>query len=148
MSTFFSPRANREYQSRLPHERVLEKVAPVGDCWIYTGSVKPNGYGQVGVGSKADGTKTVRYAHRVVYEALVGPIPVGLELDHLCRTRACVNPTHLEPVTPTENLRRGMGPAAVNARKTHCARGHDLPPYQRGKKRFCAPCQQERRAGL
>lgn len=65
-------------------------------------------------------------AHRAVYEHLRGPIPVGLELDHLCRNTRCVNPAHLEPVTHRENALRGVGVSAINAAKTHCKYGHDL----------------------
>ncbi len=65
-------------------------------------------------------------AHRWAYESEVGPVPDGMELDHLCRNRGCVNHDHLEPVTARENVRRGIGPTADNARKTHCPRGHLL----------------------
>ena len=67
-------------------------------------------------------------AHRVSYTLLIGPIPDGLELDHLCRNPKCVNPDHLEPVTHRENCRRGFGPSGINARKTHCPHGHEYTP--------------------
>jgi hypothetical protein len=66
----------------------------------------------------------VRQAHRFAWELLRGAIPDGLTLDHLCRNRRCVNPDHLEPVTAVENTMRGQAPHAINARKTHCLRGH------------------------
>lgn len=65
-------------------------------------------------------------AHRVVYEQVVGPIPDGLVLDHLCRVRCCCNPDHLEPVTHIENIMRGAGTGAANAVKTHCKNGHEF----------------------
>ena len=95
-------------------DRVLDKIDLGHDCWSWLGFVKPNGYGTVGFGQR------VLHAHRVVYEAVVGPIPEGLELDHLCRVRHCVNPDHLEPVAHAENMRR-----AVEAR-THCSHGHEF----------------------
>jgi hypothetical protein len=71
-----------------------------GACWVYP-ALSKNGYARVGSGNK------VLLAHRVIYEALVGPIPAGLVLDHLCANRACVNPAHLEPVTKSQNAIRG-----------------------------------------
>jgi hypothetical protein len=84
-------------------------------CWFYEGNKSWNGYGVFWF----DG-KSIR-AHRYVYELLVGPIPKGLTLDHLCRVRHCVNPDHLEPVTIAENVRRGY---RLYKPKTHCKRGH------------------------
>jgi hypothetical protein len=93
-------------------------------CWIYAGYIDVKGYGVV---YSWDGKKELRYkAHRVMYENIIGTIPGELPLDHLCRVRACINPTHLEPVTLKENILRGEGLAAINARKTHCKRGHEF----------------------
>ena len=67
-------------------------------------------------------------SHRYAYELVIGPIPKGLTLDHLCRVRGCVNPGHLEPVTQRENTLRGTSPVAANPGKTHCPSGH---PYKK-----------------
>ncbi len=88
-------------------------------CWLWLASTS-NGYGQISV----DGHD--RQAHRVAYEMLVGPIPQGLQLDHLCRTQICVNPEHTEPVTQRVNILRGVGITAQAALKTECPQGH---PY-------------------
>jgi hypothetical protein len=109
-------------QEGLPPEFSL-KISLLGDCLLWTGSKTRNGYGVFGY---AHGKKAM--AHRFAYERLIEPIPDGLQLDHLCRNRACVNPHHLEPVTQKVNLLRGIGFAGVNARKTHCPRGHEYTP--------------------
>lgn len=101
-------------------ERFWSKVEKTKGCWNWKASKTPNGYGKfVYQGS------CVR-AHRVAYEMLVGPIPDGLQIDHLCRNRGCVNPKHMEPVTNRENCLRGESQAARNARKTHCVNGHEF----------------------
>lgn len=92
-----------------------------GGCWEWRGRTgSPSGYGYFSVDYKE-----VR-AHRYAYQLLVGPIPDGLTIDHLCRNPSCVNPDHLEPVTMRENTLRGYGPTGQNARKTHCKRGHEF----------------------
>lgn len=122
-------------------ERFWRKVAVTGDlCWTWTGKQSGGGYGYW-----YGGHPTQRLVHRVVYEALVGQIPDGCQLDHLCRNRLCVNPAHLEPVSPRENTRRSTAPAAVNAAKTQCIRGHQFTPentYVRpdGRGRACIAC--------
>jgi len=101
-------------------ERFWSKVDRSGDCWTWTAGRLPKGYGRFHHNGK------LRLAHRVAYEMVVGPIPDGLQLDHLCRNPACVNPVHLEPVTARENTVRGNAPAASRARtKTHCPAGHE-----------------------
>ncbi|MEU6204615.1 HNH endonuclease signature motif containing protein [Micromonospora musae] len=89
-------------------------------------------------------------AHRAAYYLFVGEVAEGLELDHLCRQRRCVNPNHLEPVTGRENVLRGVGLTAKNATKTHCPRGHELAPgnlvpsqLKRGY-RSCLRCSRDR----
>lgn len=104
-----------------PGDWFMQRVAvlPSG-CWEWQGG-KRNEYGHVNYRQRAIGP-----AHRVAYELLIGPVPDGKQIDHLCRTTLCVNPVHLEPVTQRENILRGVSFSAVNARKTHCPKGH---PY-------------------
>ncbi len=94
------------------------KVDATGDCWIWTRATNKHGYGC----ARHQGQRQL--AHRTAYELLVGPIPDGLEPDHLCRNSPCVNPDHIELVTHRTNSLRGYSPPARNARKTHCLRGH------------------------
>lgn len=106
---------------------------PEDGCWDWTGAGRADGYGRLMVG-----WKYIR-AHRFAYRMLVGPIPNGLDLDHLCRNRRCVNPAHLEPVTRRENLARGIGWSGVNGRKKACYKGHPLVMGSNGKRR-CKTC--------
>lgn len=97
---------------------------PWSGCWIWDGQIAKNGYGRIQARYGRGGQD---YAHRVSYRLFVGEIPEGLELDHKCRVRCCVNPAHLEPVTSAENTRRGLGgklAAERHAARTHCANGH------------------------
>lgn len=89
--------------SRLP-PRFWRKVKPDGDCWVWIGAIHKRGYGQFWFG------ETMAQAHRVAYTLLVGNIPEGKQLDHVCHNRACVNPAHLNPVTNKENSENRAGP--------------------------------------
>lgn len=134
---------------RLP-KRFWSKVVPcpMSGCWLWTGSAN-NGYGA----TYHDGRHA--YAHRWSYETFVGAVPTGLDLDHLCRVRPCVNPAHLEPVTRAENGRRSpivrdvcwkanlAVSSAMHRAKTHCPQGHAYTPENTrayGGKRFCVSC--------
>jgi hypothetical protein len=118
----------------------LEDKMLVGDgCWEWMACKDKDGYGIV-----AENGYHMRRAARVVYELWRSPIPEGLQIDHLCRNRGCVNPWHLEPVTQRENMLRGDTFAARHAAKTHCPRGHEytLENTYRSKRgqRECRHC--------
>lgn len=110
-------------------------------CWAWHGALYPTGYGHF-TWKRASG-----YAHRAAYLLAVGPIPEGMHLDHLCRTPRCVNPAHLEPVTPRANvLRSPIAEAANNAAKTHCKHGHSLDDAYEWRRtgRRCRTCHLEK----
>ena len=108
--------------------RFWPKVEKSADCWTWLGARDTHGYGRVYVETLPDGRKRLAPAHRVAYSLVKGPIPDGLDLDHLCRNPACVRPDHLEPVTHRENIMRGNfgGDSATRAAWTHCKHGHEF----------------------
>jgi hypothetical protein len=121
-------------------ERISRRIAPsASGCWEWLGAHDRHGYGTTTACDRKVG------AHRVVYEALVGPIPAGLVIDHLCRNRGCVNPSHMEPVTDRVNKDRGI----ASPTKTHCVHGHEFTPentrHSQGR-RNCRACDRRRQA--
>lgn len=123
-------------------DRFWRRVEKTETCWNWIGQIVA-GYGVISFGGKS------QKAHRISWEMEHGPIPEGLTIDHLCRNKRCIrpDPSHLEPVTNTVNIRRGNGLFVMNARKTHCNHGHpfisentDRDP--RGNRR-CRTCMRE-----
>jgi len=124
-------------------DRILSKVIPdrATGCLSWTAAKDSDGYAILQVSGIA------ARAHRVAYELVIGGLVSGLSLDHVCRNRGCINPFHLEQVTNKENILRGNGLAARNARKTHCKNGHALSGdnmrYNRAGSRICRTCARE-----
>lgn len=120
------------------HSRFMSKVLVENDCWLWQGPLDKDGYGTFYLRRRS------RRAHRVGWYMHHGEIPQGMVVNHKCRRRHCVNPQHLEVVTVRENaLKDSRSIGAINARKTHCPKGH---PYDRtyGRQRYCSICDAEK----
>lgn len=154
------------YKKRPIAVRLVEKVKiQQNGCWLWTGHVSPNGYARISVGG------VERQAHRVAYEEFVGPIPDGLDVDHVCHNedracsggpscahRRCLNPEHLAPATRSDNLRNSgrvgnngsvVVAAGIQTAKTHCPQGHPYDaentysPPSRPNARYCRECHRD-----
>jgi len=133
-------------------ERFTEKYEiDANGCWVWTAATNGGGYGAYAdTRNWKEGKNCMVPAHRYAYESEIGPIPSGMDLDHLCRVRRCVNPEHVEPVSRKENLARGVGGSG----KTHCKHGHEFTvdnTYRYTTKagnqqRFCRKCMVRRSA--
>ena len=140
---WLTPVPKRTALPKLSDEQRFWSKVEIGDangCWLWTKGIQHHGHAQFSVNGKAV------YAHRFAYELMVGPIPEGLVLDHLCSTPACVNPAHLEAVTPRENALRSRMVKVATA-KTHCPRGHEYNSENTqliGGRRFCRACKREK----
>jgi hypothetical protein len=125
-------------------DRLNARINKTDTCWLWTGKVDKTGYGSFGM--RVDQACRTRSAHKIVYETLVGPVPESMQLDHLCKIPLCVNPEHLEIVSPKENIMRSNGLASINAKKTHCKYGHEFTeantyvPSKRPNRRYCRTC--------
>lgn len=153
VSTMGSPPVPIEGAANLAARLLKRSRAGSGSCHVWTGHIDPDGYGKVSIDGRSG------YAHRAAYQAYVGLIPQGMQIDHLChsedpecgggsdcRHRRCINPLHLEAVTARENsIRANNSFVSINARKTHCNSGHPFEPgntYVRTNgSRKCRTCQ-------
>jgi HNH endonuclease len=137
-----------DYNDRLKDvARLLSHTIVNEDCLLWIGALR-RGYATMTISRPS---RKLVYVHRWLYEQIYGSLPKHIQLDHLCRNRACVEPQHLEPVTARENVLRTDAPPALNAQKTRCPRGHkydklDTPDRRRRCNRCCRERYHERKA--
>lgn len=121
----------------------LDEIEKSKECWLWSRAISSTGYAVARLGKKPTGKTPMRHVHKWLWEQINGVVPGGRQLDHLCRVRHCVNPWHLELVDNRTNVLRGIGPTAINARKTKCPVGHPLSGknlYVHNGKRSCRKC--------
>ena len=122
-------------RTRLVMNIVVDRVT---ECWLWQKSKNDQGYGHIYLEGR------LQSAHRVSYVVFVGPLKKNLTIDHKCRVPSCINPDHLEAVSMRENILRGNGLAAIQARQTYCKRGHPLSGanlyMEPGGRRRCRAC--------
>lgn len=117
------PEAHNSRHGMATSARFWDQVTRSNSCWLWNGSTS-RGYGLFAL--VVNGQRRTMQAHRYAYIEECGPIPDGLQLDHLCRVRNCVRPSHMDPVDNRTNSLRGFGVSALNVRKTHCIHGHEF----------------------
>jgi hypothetical protein len=153
LNNFVGNQYGRKYTTE--RDKFMAKVRVDQDgCWYWTAAMEHGGYGHFTYGSKAGGRRARQTgAHRYSYEMSHGPIPDGFEVDHLCKNPTCVNPAHLEAVTPRVNTLRSNSLSALRSRQTHCKRGHPFDtentesrPWRPSGGRQCKACRLMMRA--
>ena len=128
--------------NKLVLNRFWDKVEITNSCWNWSGGKNKAGYGRISI------NHVMVLAHRFIYEIMESKIPRGIVIDHLCRNRSCVNPSHMDITTIGQNCMRGDSPSAINSRKTHCGKGHQYNDNNmridpKTKKKRCIICQKE-----
>lgn len=140
-SVVLTPLSDRVWAKVNKDGPIPENRSDLGPCWDWLGAKNSNGYGHISRGRRGEGRVP---AHQATYELMVGPVPDGNELDHLCRRPSCVRPSHLDPVTHRVNCLRGVSPRAKQAAQTHCIHGHpfdDKNTYRsKDGRRACRAC--------
>ncbi len=135
--TMMGTRPRGNVIDRLTDRSIFDET--VTGCWLWQGHVGNTGYARI----RVNGVR--KMIHRAAWEEMIGPLSNDDTLDHLCRVRHCWNPAHLEPVDQRTNILRGIGPAAENARKDHCHRGHPFSPENtlNSRGRRCRACRKD-----